>query len=44
MVPSKSEVVFDADLSEVIERWNELPEVVKAGILAMVRVSRSSPV
>ena len=44
VVPSPPEAVFDVDLAEVVESWNELPEVLKAGILATVRVSRSSPV
>ncbi len=29
---------IDADLRLIIERWEFLPEAVKAGILAMVRV------
>ena len=28
---------IDADLQAIIQRWPELPEAVKAGILAMVR-------
>lgn len=28
---------IDADLQAIIERWAELPDTVKAGILAMVR-------
>jgi hypothetical protein len=31
--------LVDPDLQAIIERWPELPEVVKAGILAMVRAT-----
>ena len=27
----------DADLQVIVERWSELPDAVKAGILAMVK-------
>ena len=30
---------IDPDLQAIIERWPELPDTVKAGILAMVRTS-----
>ncbi|MEM8945744.1 MAG: hypothetical protein AAGD11_11215 [Planctomycetota bacterium] len=30
---------IDADLLGVIEAWANLPEVIKAGILAMIRVT-----
>jgi len=30
---------IDPDLQAIIERWPELPDAVKAGILAMVRTS-----
>lgn len=29
-----------ADLAQVVEAWNHLPEAVKAGILAMVAASK----
>jgi len=31
----------DPDLAAVVEAWPELPEALKAGILAMVKASRS---
>ena len=31
----------DPDLAAVVEAWPELPEAIKAGILAMIRVVRS---
>jgi hypothetical protein len=31
----------DPDLAAVVEAWPELPEAIKAGILAMIRVARS---
>ena len=34
----------DADLQVIVERWSELPDAVKAGILAMVRATRIFPV
>ena len=30
---------IDADLQAIIERWAELPDAVKAGIVAMVRAA-----
>jgi hypothetical protein len=30
---------IDADLQAVIDRWQDLPEAIKAGILAMVRTA-----
>ena len=30
---------IDADLQAIIERWADLPEAVKAGIVAMVRAA-----
>ncbi len=30
----------DPDLALIVERWSELPEAVRAGILAMVRASK----
>ena len=30
---------IDADLRAIIERWSELPDAVKAGIVAMVRTA-----
>lgn len=38
--PSAPEAPFDPDLAAVIEAWETLPEVIKAGILAMVRAAR----
>ncbi|WP_218932346.1 hypothetical protein [Adhaeretor mobilis] len=35
--PGAQSGVVDAELAELIQRWAELPEAVKAGILAMVR-------
>jgi hypothetical protein len=29
------------DLAEIVDAWPELPEAIKAGILAMVKVARS---
>jgi hypothetical protein len=29
------------DLAEIVDAWPELPEAIKAGILAMIRVARS---
>ena len=29
------------DLAEIVDAWPELPEAIKAGILAMVKASRS---
>ena len=34
----------DADLQVIVERWSELPDAVKAGILAMVRATGILPV
>jgi hypothetical protein len=31
----------DPDLAAVVEAWPELPEVLKAGIVAMVKAARS---
>ena len=33
----------DADLRAIVERWSELPSVLKAGILAMVRATGIFP-
>jgi hypothetical protein len=33
----------DPDLALLIERWGDLPEPVKAGIMAMVRAGKSDP-
>ena len=33
-------VVADPDLAAVVEAWPDLPEAIKAGILAMVKASR----
>ena len=33
---------FDADLQAVIDRWPELPEPIKAGIVAMIRAAGGS--
>ena len=30
---------IDADLQAIIERWTDLPDAVKAGIVAMVRAA-----
>ena len=30
---------FDADLQTIIKRWAELPDAIKAGILAMVKMT-----
>jgi hypothetical protein len=32
----------DADLAVVVEAWPSLPEALRAGILAMIRASRSA--
>ncbi len=32
--------VLDADLSLVVDKWNDLPEAVRAGIVAMVKASK----
>ena len=37
--PAAEKGPLDADLTFVIERWSDLPELVKAGILAMVRTA-----
>jgi len=37
----ESGTLIDADLRAIIERWAELPDPVKAGILAMVRAVRT---
>ena len=29
------------DLAEIVDAWPELPEAIKAGILAMIKVARS---
>jgi len=34
-----AEALADADLRMVVERWGDLPEAVRAGILAMVRAA-----
>ncbi len=34
--------VLDADLSLVVDKWNDLPEAVRAGIVAMVKASKKS--
>ncbi|MEE2641344.1 MAG: hypothetical protein VX768_12010 [Planctomycetota bacterium] len=34
----------DADLQVIVEQWSELPDAVKAGILAMVRATGILPV
>jgi hypothetical protein len=31
------------DLALLVERWNRLPEAVRAGIVAMVKAAGSSP-
>jgi hypothetical protein len=31
--------ITDPDLAEVIEHWDQLPEAIRAGIVAMVRAS-----
>jgi hypothetical protein len=35
-------MVFDADLKTIIDRWHSLPEAVRAGILAMVQVTKGA--
>jgi hypothetical protein len=37
---SAENAVCDPDLKTVIERWHSLPEAVRAGILAMVQVTK----
>jgi len=37
---SAGKVPIDPDLELVVERWSELPDPVKAGILAMVRAAK----
>jgi hypothetical protein len=32
---------IDPDLAAVVDAWPELPEVIQAGILAMIRAARS---
>jgi hypothetical protein len=32
-------VVADADLAAVVDAWPELPEAIRAGILAMVKAA-----
>ena len=39
---SAQSALIDADLAMIIDRWHGLPQVVKAGILAMVRSAASS--
>jgi hypothetical protein len=34
-------VSTDPDLQQVIDAWEDLPEIVKVGMLAMVEVSRA---
>ena len=34
---------IDADLQAIIERWADLPEAVKVGIVAMVRAAGGYP-
>ncbi len=34
-------VITDPDLAAVVEAWPDLPEAIKAGILAMVKAARS---
>ncbi len=38
---SAENAVFDQDLETVIERWQSLPEAVRAGILAMVQATKA---
>ena len=38
--PDAREAAFDPRLSEVVDGWGALPEVVKVGVLAMVRSAR----
>jgi hypothetical protein len=33
---------FDAELAEVVQAWPNLPEAIRAGILAMVRAARGA--
>jgi len=33
--------VFDPNLQVIIERWPELPDALKAGILAMIQTAKS---
>ena len=42
-VRASTEPTIDYDLALVIDRWGQLPEPVRAGILAMVRASHLAP-
>jgi hypothetical protein len=46
VVPSPPETdsgpEFPPDLSLVVDAWDHLPEVIKAGIIAMIQVARGS--
>ena len=43
VVPSESKTVpsADAELEQIVAAWPTLPEAIKAGILAMIKVAES---